>query len=138
MAHIEYRVGGKNPDEAEQPRLRTDARYAKVPAVDVDGPLNHHPGECGRWVYRPKDAHPHPGTMEGCREPVRSMGYRAAFGDATGTAAPRLPRSPRPGQSATVVRASRRPSVGLLPASPATSVAAPSRILDECCNGRYE
>jgi len=80
MAHIDYRVGGKNPDEAEQPRLRTDARYAKVPAVDVDGPLNHHPGECGRWVYRPKDAHPHPGTMEGCREPVRSMGFRPAFG----------------------------------------------------------
>jgi len=34
----------------------------------------------GRWVYRPKDASLHPGTMEVFSQPVRWMGYRPVFG----------------------------------------------------------
>ena len=46
----------------------------------VDGPISNSPGSCWQWVYRPKDAVIHPGTMEGCPQPVRWVGFRAAFG----------------------------------------------------------
>lgn len=59
---------------------RSTGRSELIVAKVADGPLNQHPGECWRWVYRGADAHPHPGTVEPCRAPVRWMGFAAAFG----------------------------------------------------------